>query len=205
MFVVCPLIQIAVGYGYRVWGFLREKIYRLILLRLLIWLLSMPSWRRQWVVNIHRYVAFKAFPSLDELNRAYNCWLKLARKLLETRYGIKLDEIDREWTWLFWTLGSPTGEEVRGYPFAIAIHATGWLGLAASQIAPPLRNAYYIAFCALMIVVGLQHDFCVVRGYLDPVRVASTRIRALMREYDKSAAEPNKAVKLTISPDDLAP
>jgi hypothetical protein len=94
-----------------------------------------------------------------------------------------MSELSREWFWLYNTLGTPTPEEVRGNVFAIAIHATGWAGIAACALAPSLKNRYYLALCVLMIIPGLFHDCFVAIRRTQPLAVAYVTTRALLREY----------------------
>jgi hypothetical protein len=67
----------------------------------------------------------------------------------------------------------------------IATHATGWSGIAALQIAPALRNKYYICFCLFLILNGLIHDFYVVVRRFNPIAGGYINIRAALREFPK--------------------
>jgi hypothetical protein len=192
MFLVCPLIQTLVGFAYRFVMFAWDRCRGWLLVPLGKWFLKRQFWqkkfwRRPWAFNLFRYVNDKTFPfESTQILGAYRCWRELARKLLKEQYGIELEELGEEWVWLYWHLGLPTGEEVRGYVLAIASHATGWAGLAALLLAPALRNRYFVGFCILLVVVGLHHDYYVARRRYDPIAIAIVRIRALLRECAKT-------------------
>ena len=67
----------------------------------------------------------------------------------------------------------------------IASHATGWCGLVATRLAPALWNKYYLALCALFVLVGLRSDYYVAGRRTDPVAASLGRTRALLKEYVK--------------------
>lgn len=198
------LIQHLLGYFHRFCTFLREEFCRWPLFPLMNWLLKKPFWnRRQRVAKFHRYVVEQAFaPSFsEELGNAYKCWRRLARKLLKTRYGIELDEVGDEWQCLYWSVGTPTAEDIRGSILMMASHATGWCGLAATRFAPALNNRYYLAFSLFMIGVGLQHDYYVARRRNDPLGVAYVNTRALLREYRKRPTRSDEQLKSKPEPE----
>ncbi len=68
----------------------------------------------------------------------------------------------------------------------MASHAMGWAGVVAMNIAPALRNKYYIGFSAAMLVFGLHQSFYVAQRRYNEVAIAYTNIRAVLREYRKS-------------------
>jgi hypothetical protein len=69
----------------------------------------------------------------------------------------------------------------------IVFEATGWSGLAAIRFAPTLRNRYYVALCALMIVAGLLHDWYVAEGLNNRTFLGFLKTRSLLREFPKLA------------------
>jgi hypothetical protein len=191
MFFISPFLQTLVGGAYLLFRFAWRNVCRWLLVPSINRLIKKPRWRGPWLANLLRYAQDKAYP-FDNLD-AWTGWRLLARKLLKDKFDIDIDDVGNAWTLFFWTLGKSTGEEIRGHTFAISIHATGWAGLAASLLAPALQNRYYIAFCLIMIITGLQHDWYFARVRRDPMLTAITRTRALLREYDKTT-EANRTV-----------
>ena len=182
--IFVALIQLLLGYLYRFWSLLREEFCKWPLFPVLNWLLKKPFWAsRRRVIHFHRWVIEQAFPSSTELAKAQKCWRLLARKLLKARYGIEIDQLGEEWSAVYWTIGTPTPDDVRGSILVMASHATGWCGLAAIQLAPALYNRYYLAYCLLMVGIGLHNDFHVAIRRNEPEAIAYTNIRALLREY----------------------
>jgi hypothetical protein len=112
-------------------------------------------------------------------------WRGVARKLLSDRYGIDIDHLGQDWEMFYWNLGPPSALDYRGPLLMMALHATGWSGVAASALAPALWNPYYLALCALLIVFGIHSDHQVALRNTDPVGAISIRLRALLREFDR--------------------
>jgi len=173
---------------YWVWEFLREAFFKWPLVPLMNWLMKKKFWVRHSAVwDLYRYTIEEAHPSFpsQELRDAWKCWQVLARKLLKTRYGVDFDTVGREWAQMYWTIGTPTAEEL-GYSILMhATHAIGWCGLLATRLAPGLRNRYYFALCILLVITGLHHQFFVANRTNNPLALAWANTRALLREYGK--------------------
>lgn len=180
------LIQLLLGYLYRLGSFLWKQLCSWVFLPLLTWLLGKPTWRSPWMIRLHRYAQGQRFPSGDDLKPILGCLHAFTRQLLKTRYGIKPEDLGPDdWLVLYWALATPTREEMRGSVLMIATHATGWCGLAATRFAPALNNRYYLSFSLLMIVVGLVHDFYVAKRINHPVISRLLNLRGLLREFRK--------------------
>lgn len=165
---------------------LREEFARWPLLPLLNWLAKFRFFAgRASFHGLRARIAHRAADPDKPARLATRAWHRLARKLLQDRYGIDLSAVEEEWEFLFWSLGTPTDVEWRGHLLMIASEATGWCGLVASLLAPALRNRYYLALCALLILTGLHNDYFVAGRRTDPVSLAMGRTRALLREYEK--------------------
>jgi len=199
MLFVCPGLQTLTCYTYRLGTFVWRLLCRWIFLPTLSWLVKRPLWRRQFLMNALVYSQDRAFGfAPGALTNAYRIWRALARKLLKNRYGIELDDVREEWFTLFAVLGTPTPEEMRGFTFAIAVHAAGWAGLAAAFLfAPELQTKAFLSLCLLMIFSGVYHDFYVARRRCNPQGVAWVNTRALLREYRRppTARFPRKPIK----------
>jgi hypothetical protein len=102
---------------------------------------------------------------------------------LKSRYDIDLEDVGDEWEILYWSIGTPSLEDYRGNILVIAIHAAGWSGLAATQLASALWNPFFLNLSFFMIAFGVFHDFIVARTRSHPLSDALVRIRALLREY----------------------
>ncbi len=181
---IVTLIQYFLRFVYRTRVFLQREICRTILFPLSNRLTKKPFWvRYRFALSFHRWIVDHAFLDAGEENAGYRCWRATASMLLKKKYDVDLDELKREWSYLYWNLGSPTAPELRGQLLAVASHAAGWCGLAAAWITPQLRSRYFLGFCIALIVVGLIHDYQVASRLADPVWIVSSRIRALLREY----------------------
>lgn len=91
-------------------------------------------------------------------DRVQEAWSLVAAALLG-RYGVKPDKLG------IWTsaLGSFRDEQVKGETFTVALHASGWAGLAAMYYVPELRIASLHDLCSLLVLVGFLH--CLSTGW----------------------------------------
>jgi len=150
-----------------------------------------------WLTEVHDRLKYFA-SEIDQHQREINACLGiLTTGLLESKYGIKRDDAFHtpNWEVFYFTLATPTREEVRGEPIMTATHATGWAGLVAILLAPALRNRYYLSLSLLMVVSGLIHDFYLVRRINNPIVSRFLNIRGLLREFEKTpraGANPSK-------------
>jgi hypothetical protein len=152
-----------------------------------------PVWwtRHRTLRRFHQHILAghqRHFVGRPEVRGAMRLWSRLARELLKTRYGIDAYSLEHaldqeEWNVLYSALGLLTLQETRGSVFMIAIEATGWCGLAATRFASSLENRYYIGFSIFLIIVGLFHDWNVIRNLNNPLFLGVLRVRALLREY----------------------
>jgi hypothetical protein len=83
-------------------------------------------------------------------------------------------------------LGIWSPEDLRGSLLVISLEATGWAGLAATRVAPALDTKYYLYFVGLLIVIGLSHDWYIVRRNVDPRISGYTHVLAVARELRRS-------------------
>jgi hypothetical protein len=120
-------------------------------------------------------------------------WRGVARKLLHDRYGLDIDRIDRDWELFYWNLGPPSAIDYRGPLLMMALHATGWSGVVATVLAPALWNRYYLALCALLIVLATHSDHYVALRNTLPEGVTGIRLRSLLREFDRQLPPEPKA------------
>jgi hypothetical protein len=188
--LVSSFIQYVFGYLIPLKTFIWRQLCKQVLRPFLNWLLTKPRWRRPWISNFNQRVMITGFYGSDEWKKLQGCWHLLARRLLKVRYGIEPQDVaEDEWEPLYWTLGSPTREELRGSIMMIASHAVGWSGIAAARIAPTLWNRYYLGFCLFMVLNGLIHDYYVVLRKSD-LRIAGyLNIRAVLREFRRTQVQ----------------
>lgn len=185
------LIQRLLGYIYMLGVLLRKLFYSWCVFprtnRFMLKPLDPGKGKPLWAVKLHQranIIRQGINPQREELTR---CLHVVTRRLLETKYGIKADDLSEPINWqiFFVTLATPTREEVRGETLMIATHATGWCGLVAARLAPVLRNRYYLSFSLLMIMIGLLHDFYLARRMKDPNLTDLMNIRGLLREFPR--------------------
>src|SRR6266851_3615689 len=176
-FVIGNGFMLVVSFVYYLWGYvyrfcerLRVGACRYLLLPILNRVSQLPSltrsaqkavserrptpWLVRWLSYVNRVLVPIAFPSNQEILDGQKAWRIIARRLLWKRYGIDLNQLGDEWHFLYESVGTPTSEEVRGPLLMMASHAMGWAGVVAMNIAPALRNKYYIGFSAAMLVFG---------------------------------------------------
>ena len=94
-----------------------------------------------------------------------------------------MNDLSKEWSYIFWNLGSPTEYDRRGSLQVMSTHVVALCGLAAAWIAPQLENRYYLSLCVAMIAIGMFHDWDVARFRVDPIGIASMNIRQGGGEY----------------------
>ena len=180
------LIQWLLCYFHRLKRPLREEFNRSALLPLINRLAGFQFFMsRMYFQRFRTRILKRAADPEKPAELATHAWHRVARKLLKDRYDIDLSDLEEEWEFLFWSLGSPTDVEIRGDLLTIASEATGWCGLAATALAPTLRTPYYLAICAFFILIGLIHDYFVALRRTAPLALAIGRTRALLREYEK--------------------
>jgi len=68
----------------------------------------------------------------------------------------------------------------------VVSEATGWCGLVAVLFEHQLRNRYYVALSALLVLAGLLHDWYVAKGLNNPPFLVVLKIRALFREFPRA-------------------
>jgi hypothetical protein len=182
--------QTLLGYLYRLravmWGeFCTWAVYPLISR-----LQEKPWWsRRQTLRHFALYVGnVRIRHSGVDLDRdTRHCWALLARRLLKDRYNLEAADLDQDdWNVLYDTLGPLSLADVRGDYTVIAYEAIGWSGLAATLLAPALRNRYYVSLSIVLIVWGLLHDWHVVGNVTNPRFLGFLKIRTLLREYQNT-------------------
>jgi hypothetical protein len=185
------LIDFLLSGLYRLVRFFWKELCRGPLQRFSVWLitkLKKQGWRQMWAIKFNRHMQTVVCGS-EEMKNIVSCWHIFGRRLLETHYGIDLTDVRQgEWDVLYWTLQSPTAKERRAgrSVMIIASHATGWSGLVAMRIAPALHNRYYFAFCILMILSGLLHQYYVDVALNDPLYKGYVTVRAVLREFWKT-------------------
>lgn len=119
-------------------------------------------------------------------------WLRVARKLLKTGYGIQPAEgIDTHDQWEAWygLLGTPTNEQVRGPSLLRAMSATGMLGLLALAIAPSLRQWEYIALSVGLVSFGLYVDIRNAKWWGDPAFARVMKTSWMLTELSRIRSE----------------
>ena len=195
-FVLIPvLVQYCLRRLYWVWWFLWKRFCSWVLIPFLGWLMKpappkpgapvkVPFLARQKTVHaLNRYAFDITSDTPEQVQRARQCWVVFARRLLSVRYGITPEDLtDNDLGVLYWILGSPAREDLRGNLIMIALEATGWAGLVATRFAPALQTRYYFYFSAFLILNGLINDFYAVRLSTDIRAIPYMRIRAVLRE-----------------------
>lgn len=134
----------------------------------------------------------------SDVNDAYQVWAHAAESLLRRQYGISPrppSDVRANSEMAIWheVLGTPTAEEVRGSSFLRAMHGAGWLGLAATQIAPALWNRYYLGLSGILVFQGLVSDFRISRRWNNRVYDILMRTRSVLREIPLLQAKPQNA------------
>ena len=185
---------------------LAEEFTRGVFLPLLNWL---PTFRffasRRRFSDLRIRVARRAGDPDQEVHMITKAWHRLAAKLLKDRYAIDLGDLEEEWESFYWWLGDPTDVEWRGPLLSIALEATGWCGLVAVLVAPVLSNRYYLALCALFILLGIHNDWHAAGRRTDPLGLAIGRTRALLRENEKDRQASDNIHKLSEGQDQREP
>jgi hypothetical protein len=180
------LIQYLLGFFHRFKLIFMEEFRRWPLIPFLGWLARFKFFAgRARFYSFRERLRRRASEPDKAARLAAQTWHRLARKLLSDRYGVDLNDVEQEWEFLFWSLGTPSDVEWRGPLLSIASEATGWCGFAATVFAPSLLNGYYLVLCGFFIFMGLLNDYFVAGRRTDPVAVAMGRTRALLREYEK--------------------
>src|SRR5271170_5644800 len=132
-----------------------------------------PAWAmsNRWLIKCHQQQAM----ALEGLQGIQRVWSKAATGLLKRRYGISPPQGDNPLhqaevnAWYSVLTGNPSAEELRGNFFVIALHATGWCGIAAIYVTPSLRNDYYIGLCLFLVAYGTYQEFSLARWWSNPV------------------------------------
>lgn len=157
--LLVTLIQYASGFVYQLLKFLWKQVCKWPLRPLSAWAMIHLGQKSRWLNSLNRYFFSTEYEASVEWDKIQQCWWKVAKGLVKSRYGIDPAEFKSDdWSVLYWVLGTATPEESRGLLSMIATHATGWSGLAAIRIAPALHTRYYIWFCLFLILNGLIHD-----------------------------------------------
>jgi hypothetical protein len=115
---------------------------------------------------------------------------------LQSKYSIRREDTVgiRDWSIFYATLATPTQEELRGQTIMVATQAIGWSGVFAATLVAQLVNIYYLSFSLFLILIGLIHDFYLVRSLKHPVSDGLANIRGMLRSFD-SAVNPSSADK----------
>src|SRR5208282_893094 len=107
-------IQLLLCYLHRPLLIMKEEFTRWALLPLLNWLARFHFFaRRQRFYRLRNRVAARAADPERPERVATKAWHRLARKLLQQRYGLELLDLDEEWELFFWSIGTPTDVEWR--------------------------------------------------------------------------------------------
>src|SRR6267154_5072602 len=200
--LLVTLIQRLLGYLYGLWAWVREELCIWPLSPIMAWLGKKPwFFRRRRFREFADHIQLLASGTPLDVG-ARKLWSIVARRLLKERYGIGADNLGQEeWNALYQTLGTLRIEDVRGSMTMIVSEATGWCGIAATWFAPTLRNRYYVAFCALLIVAGLLHDWYVAAGLNNPLFLGFLKVRALLREFQNTTTRSGRSLLPAAEPD----
>lgn len=142
---------------------------------------------RRGVVRLLQYAGDKLTPPfrLRELYRASDA---AVTALLKKHYGIDRQISHRDWQVWYTLFGRPTSQDMRGDLPMLALHATGWSGVAAAfVVAPALKNPDFLVFSFFLILCGLIHDWFVAARRANPVLNAIVRARAILAELRDAA------------------
>jgi len=115
----------------------------------------------------------------------YNIWVAATRQLLKKKYMISPPEgveANDRWSAWFRVVGKAKPSELRGSTLVRVIYAAGWLGLVSIYYAPFLRKSYYIGLTALLLLLGLIHDFYLAAFWGNPVNENLNRTINVLRE-----------------------
>jgi hypothetical protein len=182
------LIQLIVGYAYSLYDFLWAAFEKHAILPYLTKLThTQGRTRPKWVYDLYT----RTFNNVEKRSstgptHAYLWWEKLAKQLLQKRYGLAEEGLPAaSFSPLQKVLTVPTPEEIRGSLLVNASHATGWAALIASKFAPALRTKWYLTFAVFLIAYGLIHDWYVAKHLWDPDIGDIARLRAVLREFSK--------------------
>jgi hypothetical protein len=150
-----------------------------------------PTWamRNQWLNMRYQQALIP-----DGMQGVQRAWGRAAAELLRRRYGIKPPQGDSPLhqaevnAWYLVLMGNLSAQDLRGDLFVIALHATGWCGIAAIYLSPALRGTYYAEFSLFLIAYGALHDLNVARWWANPVKANVTRVRALLSAIKAATA-----------------
>jgi hypothetical protein len=121
----------------------------------------------------------------ESVTSAQMAWETAATQLLK-RYGIEVAHPDlTPWVRI---LGAEEirPQDLRGFLFVMALHATGWSGLLALYFAPVLRTWSYTIFSLFLVGYGLLHDREVARDNSNEVWQWLIRLRCVLAELEKT-------------------
>jgi hypothetical protein len=156
------------------------------------------SFTRRFISPIQSWWIRRDVQADGYAHSAYQVWAHAAETLLRTRYGINppppaAARADTEMAIWHEILGTPTSEEIRGSSFLRAMHAAGWLGLVATQIAPTLWNRYYLGLSGVLVAQGLISDLAVSRSWNNRAYDIVMRARCVLRDIPLLKPETQKA------------
>jgi len=112
-------------------------------------------------------------------------WALIARRVLSEQYGIDAQEElgQEEWNALYDALAVPTRDDLRvGVIAMLTSEAMGWCGLGAIPLSHGLWNRYYVAWCLILIIAGLFHDWWFAEGFTSARLFGIAKNRAILRE-----------------------
>jgi len=179
------LVRQLLDFVFKLASFFWRQICGWPLLPLMSRMTKTPRWqRRRWVHTFYNYVHAKHYALPDNFLDPERCWGRIARSLLKNSYDIDPEHLSQEeWNALYFALAPLTPEDQPASTFMLTSQAIGWSALAAVHFAPMLDNTYFLSFSALMILMGLLHDWYFVAGRHNPRFQGILKIRALLREF----------------------
>ncbi len=140
----------------------------------------------------------------SDLMHVERAWSDAAVQLLKEQYGIEGRHIAMEWGVCYKVLGTP-GPHTRGNLIVVASEATGWCGIVALFIAPPLKNRYYLGFSLFLVLYGLLQDWWVATYWNNPVTSGMIHLHAVLVELKEARIDKGKENRSGLASDDDGP
>jgi hypothetical protein len=184
------------------YGALRRLVFRLTLgsdwlYRAAARLQGMPPKRNiRHLWRIIMWARQKRFPF--ELRPVLKCQRMAATQLLERKYGVtpskgQWEWVDQEWqAWLAVLGKAPVGFRESRLTLRTFL-GCGFAELAVLNIAPALRNRYFAAMSAALLLGGTLQSLSLAKRRWEPMWAGFTRLLLLMEELaETGAASPEK-------------
>lgn len=176
-------LRMLLSFFYRTYVQLRTRLFR--------WARRKPPQpKKRSMPDIQRRLlewSAKVSSKEEELRSAgLIAWTKIASRVLKERYGITSPDNFRsapEWRVWFDILGSPGIPELRGDSLQRTLEAVGWYALVALHFAPSLKNLYFLLPAVLLILLGLYHEWIVVKRFTNEAWIIGSRILTLLKEF----------------------